>query len=160
MNLAISGKKQAASNALRRLPAAPKKKSMTVVEAMRRWAFAVAEALGHLSISTTYRYVRRDQTAAREAVQLYEDNFLSEKLSGGRISQVLAQRIRARRLDLGLKQSQVAERASTSAKSIKDYEAGRVEKISIVALAAVARALEMGVEDLVRGLEKLDQGDA
>jgi integrase/DNA-binding XRE family transcriptional regulator len=113
--------------------------------------FAVAEALGHLSISTTYRYVRRDMTAAREAVVSYEEHFLKKGKDGRDALEVIAERMRARREELGMTQDAVAEAASVSRVSITNFEAGKID-MRVSSLVAVAGALKIDAGALMRGI--------
>jgi len=113
--------------------------------------FAVAEALGHLSIATTYRYVRRDLTAAREAVVSYEEGFLTKGKGGREAAVVLAERLKARRIELGLTQEQVADAAQMSRTSLINYESGRVDP-QLRSLVALARALQTDLPSLTRGM--------
>ncbi len=63
----------------------------------------------------------------------------------------IGDRIRAARKAAELSQEEVARRAGLSLKGMGEIERGDVEDPHISSLAKIARALEVPVEDLVRG---------
>lgn len=64
----------------------------------------------------------------------------------------LGGRIRARRLELGLSQERLAERAQIHRTYVPGIEAGR-RAITVVVLLAIASALEVDASQLIDGLE-------
>lgn len=67
----------------------------------------------------------------------------------------LAARLRARRLELGLTQEQVAERTGFSQRHVSSFEVGtRIP--TLPTLSRLARALETTEAELLQGLDRFD----
>lgn len=87
---------------------------------------------------------------------------MSSERSAGDIDQRLGERIRARRLSIGLSQEVLAERVGVTFQQVQKYEKG-VNRIAASRLFSLAAALEMSVPELLDGItsprDRLDQHD-
>ena len=88
---------------------------------------------------------------------------MSSERSAGQIDKRLGERIRARRLSIGVSQEMLAERMGVTFQQVQKYEKG-INRIAASRLFALAAALEMSVSELLDGIAstrgKRDQNES
>jgi transcriptional regulator with XRE-family HTH domain len=88
---------------------------------------------------------------------------MTSERAAGQIDQRLGERIRARRLAIGLSQELLAERLGVTFQQVQKYEKG-INRIAASRLFVLAAALEMSVPELLDGIAsargKRDQHDS
>ncbi len=77
----------------------------------------------------------------------------------GALDAVLGQRIRTRRLKLSLTQSELGLRLGITFQQVQKYENGS-NRVTALMLVKLARALELGVTDLLQDIDEARQADS
>lgn len=76
---------------------------------------------------------------------------MSDERSAGAIDKRLGERVRARRLEIGMSQEKLADLLGVTFQQVQKYEKG-VNRIAASRLAAISGALEMSVSEFYEGL--------